>query len=160
MKSYHRVVLQMRSNKNAMSQTKSYQRVVLQTRKNQITALSTKLYSRVVLRLRTNQNAQLSMNLYWRTVPRKITNHVLQRKINQNAPMKNKKTQRMRLHMMWRIILTTSTYLNVEDIFWKDWTCRMKERARRSNQQSAILDTSILRNRLTPKENWRNRLTP
>ena len=42
------------------------------------------------------------------------------------------------------------TYLNAEEIFWTDLTCRIKERAWRSNQQSAIMHNLVPRNRLTP----------
>ena len=82
---------------------------------NQNTALSTKLYRRIFLRTRTNKNAVLSTKLYQRIVPRTITNYVLRRETNQNEPIRKKKTQRMRLHAMWRTILTSLTYLNVEE---------------------------------------------
>ena len=44
-------------------------------------------------------------------------NEVLRRKTNYNALLQNKKTQRMRLHMMCQTILTSLTYLNVEESF-------------------------------------------
>ena len=54
---------------------------------------------------------------------------------------------------MRQTISTPLTYLNAEEIFWTDLTCRTKEHVWRSNQQSAILHNLIPRNRLMPKAN-------
>ena len=54
---------------------------------------------------------------------------------------------------MRQTISTPLTYLNAEEIFWTDLTCRTKEHAWRSNQQSAILHNLIPSNRLMPKAN-------
>ena len=159
MKLYRGIVLRTQVNQNAALSEKLYLGVVLQTRTNQNTEFSAKLYRRFILRSRTNQNVQSSMNLYRRTVPRKRTDYVQRRKTNKNAPVRNKNSQRIRLHMMWQIILTASKYLNAEEVFWTDLTCRMKQRAWRSNQQSEILHTSVPWNRLTPKAIPRNGLT-
>ena len=63
--------------------------------------------------------------------------------------IREKKTQIMMLHTMCQTVLTPLTYSNVEERFWTDLTCHMKECAWRSNQQSVVLHTPIPRNRLT-----------
>ena len=73
-----------------------------------------------------NQNSELSTNFYRRNFLRTRTNYVLRRKTNQNAQIRNKNTQIMRLHAMWRTILKFLTYLNAEETIL---TCHVKERA-------------------------------
>ena len=89
----------------------------------------TKPHRRYILKTRTNQKASSSTELYHRAVPWTRMNYVLQRKTNQNALFKNKKTQRMSLNNICRNIITSLMYFNAEEIFWTDLTCHMKERA-------------------------------
>ena len=65
----------------------------------------------------------LSTKLYRRTIPRTWTNYVILSKTNQNALLRNKKMQGMRLHIMC-LILTSLTYLNAEETIL---ACHMKE---------------------------------
>ena len=81
-------------------------------------------YRRFVTRIRTSQNKASSTKLYCITIHRMWKNYVLKRKKNQNAQVQSKKTQRMRLHIMYLTILTSLTYLNEEET---TLTCHMKE---------------------------------
>ena len=101
--------------------------VFLRMRTNQKESSCTKLYCRAVLRTRANKKASLSAKLYRRAAPRTRTNYVLRRKTNQNALLRNKNTQRMRLNMTCRTILTPLMYSNEEERFWKYLTCNVKE---------------------------------
>ena len=56
-------------------------------------------------------------------------NNVLPKKTNQNALLRNKKTQIMGFNLTCQNILTPLTYLNVEERFWTDLKCHIKERA-------------------------------
>ena len=93
-------------------------------------------YCRVVPRTRTNKNKASSTNLYRITIPRTWTKYVLQRKTNQNALLRNKKTQRMRLHMMFLTILTSLTYLNAGKT---TLTCHTKERTWPAKEMNTLL---------------------
>ena len=80
--------------------------------------------------MRTNQNVSLLTNVLQRTAnpnqKSSSSTNVIRRKTNHNALLINKKIQTMRLHITCRDILT---YSNVEEIFWTELACNMKERA-------------------------------
>ena len=97
---------------------------ILRTRTNKNSSSCTKIYRRTVPQSSTNQNKALTKKIYRKTIPRTWKKYVQQRKKNQNALLRNKKTQGMRLYMMF-LILTSITYLNAEETIL---TCHIKER--------------------------------
>ena len=74
---------------------------------------------------RDESNKAPSTEIYRRTITQTWTHYVLQRKKNHNAPLRNKKTQIMRLYMMCLTILTSLTNFNAEET---TLTCHTKER--------------------------------
>ena len=66
-----------------------------------------------------------STKLYCRTIMWTLINYVLERNANQNALLRKKNTQRMRLHMMCLTNQTSLTYLNAEET---TLTCNTKDR--------------------------------
>ena len=99
--------------------------------KNLKSSWLTKIYRRAVPWTSTNQKASSSMNFLRRTaIPNQKTSLstiFLWRKTNHNALLTNKKTKILRLHVICQSNLTPLMYSKVEQIFWTDLPCYMKD---------------------------------